>query len=103
MTKKKKEAKKKQRVIKLKEIKVRPKTDEGDLQTKCNQIKHFTKEGDKVKVSVFFKGRERAHLEIGTKVIERMKTILGEEVSIEKDVAFEGNTLSMILQPPKKK
>ncbi|MBF0501392.1 MAG: translation initiation factor IF-3 [Candidatus Riflebacteria bacterium] len=103
MAKKQKEAKKKQKVIKLKEIKVRPKTDEGDLQTKCNQIRKFLEDGDKVKVSVFFKGRERVHMEVGFKVIGRMKEILGEEVSLEKDAAIEGNTLMMILQHPKKK
>lgn len=103
ITKKLKEAKKKQKVIKLKEVKVRPKTDEGDLQTKCNRIRDFLGEGDKVKVSVFFKGRERAHMEIGFKVVERMKIILGEEAGIEKDASIEGNTITMILQGPKKK
>lgn len=103
MTKKAKEAKKKQKVIKLKEVKVRPKTDEGDLQTKCNQIRQFIEEGDKVKVSVFFKGRERAHMDLGFKVVERMKEILQEDVGIEKDAAIEGNTITMIIQQPKKK
>lgn len=103
MTKKAKEAKKKQKVIKLKEVKVRPKTDEGDLQTKCNQIRRFLEEGDKVKVSVFFKGRERAHMDVGFKVVERMKEILSEDVGIEKDAAIEGNTITMILQQSKKK
>ena len=102
MTKKAKEAKKKQHVIKLKEVKVRPKTDEGDLQTKCNRIKKFLDDGDKVKVSVFFRGRERAHLDIGFKVIDRMKEILGEDAEIEKDAAKEGNTISMILYRAKK-
>ncbi len=103
MTKKAKEAKKKQKVIKLKEVKVRPKTDEGDLQTKCNQIRQFIDEGDKVKVSVFFKGRERAHMDLGFKVVERMKEILSEDVGIEKDASIEGNTITMIIQQPKKK
>ncbi|MEW6712261.1 MAG: translation initiation factor IF-3 [Candidatus Riflebacteria bacterium] len=78
------------------------KADEGDLQTKCNNIRKFLDEGDKVKVSVFFRGRERAHLEVGFKVIERMKEILGEEADIEKDAAQEGNTISMILYRTKK-
>jgi translation initiation factor IF-3 len=103
LAKKNKETRKNQKVIKLKEVKVRPKTDEGDLQTKCNQIRRFITEGDKVKVSVFFKGRERAHMEVGYKVLERMKLILGEEVTFEKDASQEGNTLTMILQQPKKK
>jgi len=103
ITKKLKEAKKKQKITKLKEVKVRPKTDEGDLQTKCNRIRDFLGDGDKVKVSVFFKGRERAHMEIGFKVVERMKVILSEEIDIEKDASIEGNTITMILQSPKKK
>lgn len=103
LAKKMKESKKKQKVIKLKEVKVRPKTDEGDLQTKCNQICKFIEEGDKVKVTVFFKGRERVHMEVGFKVLVRMKEILGENVSYEKDASIEGNTLTMILQQPKKK
>lgn len=103
MAKKAKEAKKKQKIIKLKEVKVRPKTDEGDLQTKCNQIRKFLNNGDKVKVTVFFKGRERAHLDIGFKVIDRMKEILGDEADIEKDAVQEGSSISMILYRHKKK
>ena len=60
LAKKAKDAKKKQKVIKLKEIKVRPKTDEGDLQTKCNAIRKFLDDGDKVKISVAFRGREKS-------------------------------------------
>jgi translation initiation factor IF-3 len=103
MTKKTKEAKKKQKVIRLKEVKVRPKTDEGDLQTKCNRIREFLDEGDKVKVSVFFRGRERAHMEVGFKVVTRMKEILGEDAEIEKDASYEGSTITMILHRTKKK
>lgn len=103
LAKKAKEAKKKQKVIKLKEVKVRPKTDEGDLQTKCTNIKKFLEEGDKVKVSVSFRGRERAHIEVGYKVIERMKVILGEDADIEKDAAQEGNAITMILFRTRKK
>lgn len=103
LTKKAKEAKKKQRVIKVKEIKVRPKTDEGDLQTKCNRIRTFLDNGDKVKVSVFFRGRERAHMEVGFKVINRMKEILGDDADIEKDAGREGHTITMILHRIAKK
>ncbi len=103
LAKKAKEAKKKQKVIKLKEVKVRPKTDEGDLQTKCNRIRKFLDDGDKVKVSVFFRGRERAHMDVGFKVIDRMKEILGEDAEIEKDAAKEGHTITMILFRTKKK
>lgn len=101
LTKKAKEAKKKQRVIKLKEVKVRPKTDEGDLQTKCNRIRKFLDDGDKVKVTVFFRGRERAHMEVGFKVTNRMKEILGEDAELEKDASREGNAITMILHRTK--
>ena len=104
LAKKAKDAKKKQKVIKLKEIKVRPKTDEGDLQTKCNAIKKFLDDGDKVKVSVAFRGREKSHMEVGYKVVERMKEILGEDADIERDAAQEGSAITMILfRQPKKK
>ena len=104
LAKKAKDAKKKQKVIKLKEIKVRPKTDEGDLQTKCNAIKKFLEDGDKVKISVAFRGREKAHMEVGYKVVERMKEILGEDADIERDAAQEGSAITMILfRQPKKK
>lgn len=103
VTKKAKEAKKKQKVIKVKEVKVRPKTDEGDLQTKCNRIRKFLDDGDKVKVTVSFRGRERAHMDVGFKVTDRMKEILGDDAEIEKDAGREGNTIAMILFRSKKK
>ena len=103
LQKKLRESKKKQKIIQLKEVKVRPKTDEADLQTKCNHIRKFLEDGDKVKVSVFFKGRERAHMEVGYKVLDRMKAILNEEIAFEKDAGQEGNTLNMVLVKPKKK
>lgn len=101
MSKRTKDARKKQKIIHLKEIKVRPKTDEGDLQTKCKRIIEFVSKGDKVKVSVFFRGREHAHTEIGHKVLNRMKEILGTQVGIERDAAMDGKVLMMILVPPK--
>ncbi len=96
-----KEAKKKQKVVQIKEVKVRPKTDEGDLQTKCRKIREFIADGDKVKVAVFFRGREHAHHEVGFKVLNRMKEILGAEVSIERDAALDGKVMVMILIPPR--
>lgn len=104
LAKKAKEARKKQKTIKIKEVKVRPKTDEGDLRTKCNAIKRFLEDGDKVKVSVAFRGRERVHMDVGYKVIDRMKELLGDDADIEKDASQEGNTITMILfRTPKKK
>ena len=104
LAKRAKDARKKQKVIKIKEVKVRPKTDEGDLKTKCNAIKRFLDNGDKVKVSVTFRGRERAHMNVGFTVIEKMKEMLDENDAIEKDASQEGNTITMILyRSPKKK
>lgn len=104
LAKKQKEAKKKQKIIKVKEIKVRPKTDEADLRTKCNKIKELLEKGDKVKVTVFFRGRERIHVDLGFKVIEKIKEILGDSAAIEKEPTEEGSTITMILQaPPRKK
>ncbi len=103
--KKAKEARKKQKIIRLKEVKLRPKTDEGDIQTKCNAIRRFLNEGDKVKVSITFRGRERAHMDIGYKVIDRIKEILGDDADIERDACTEGGSITMILfnTTPKKK
>src|SRR5208283_4684037 len=71
--KKRKEAKKKQKVIEIKEIKVRPNIDENDYQVKMRAMKSFIEEGDKVKVTLRFRGREMAHQEIGIRVLERIK------------------------------
>ena len=72
--KKKNEAKKKQKVIEIKEIKVRPNIDENDYQVKMRAMKSFIEEGDKVKVTLRFRGREMAHQEIGVRVLERIRT-----------------------------
>ena len=72
--KKKNEAKKKQKVIEIKEIKVRPNIDENDYQVKLRAMKSFIEEGDKVKVTLRFRGREMAHQDLGVKVLERIRT-----------------------------
>lgn len=101
--KRRQEAKKHQSVIKIKEIKMRPATDEHDLQTKLKQVKKFLGEGDKVKVTLRFRGREMAHQDLGQ---VRLKRVVDEVVGlgeIEQYPKMEGKQLFMMLTPAKKK
>jgi len=98
-SKKEKEAKHKQKVVKLKEIELRPKIDEHDFNVKLRRITDFLKDGDKVKVSVFFKGREIVYKDIGRALMDRIKQGILEFGIIEKDPKFEGKRILMILGP----
>jgi translation initiation factor IF-3 len=93
------EAKKKQTVIQVKEVKIRPKTDEHDLQVKVRHIKRFIAQKDKAKVTILFRGREIAYSDQGFKVLERIKEELKEEIVIEQQPKMEGRNLIMILAP----
>jgi translation initiation factor IF-3 len=93
------EAKKKQTVIQVKEIKVRPKTDEHDLQVKIRHIKRFLEEKDKAKVTILFRGREIAYADQGTKVLERIREELKEDAVVEQAPKMEGRNMIMILAP----
>lgn len=93
------EAKKKQTVIQVKEVKVRPKTDEHDLQTKIKNIRRFLGQKDKAKVTILFRGREIAYADQGVKVLERIKEELKEEAVVEQSPKMEGRNLVMILAP----
>ncbi|MGA2938456.1 MAG: translation initiation factor IF-3 [Syntrophobacteraceae bacterium] len=93
------EAKKKQTVIQVKEVKIRPKTDEHDLQVKIRHIKRFLTQKDKAKVTILFRGREIAYSDQGFKVLERIREELREEVVIEQQPKMEGRNLIMILAP----
>ncbi len=93
------EAKKKQTVIQVKEVKIRPKTDEHDLQVKIRHIKRFLSQKDKAKVTILFRGREIAYSDQGFKLLERIKEELKEEVVIEQQPKMEGRNLIMILAP----
>src|SRR6202165_4239635 len=84
LQKKKNEAKKRQRVIEIKEIKVRPNIDENDYQVKMRAMKVFIEEGDKVKVTLRFRGREMAHQDIGIKVLERIRAELEQTTEVEQ-------------------
>jgi translation initiation factor IF-3 len=93
------EAKKHQRVIEVKEIKFRPKVDEHDYDFKKKHIERFLSEGDKVKATVFFRGREIAHPEIGRRILERLILEVTELANAENTPRLEGNTMHVILGP----
>ncbi len=99
LTKKKQEAKKKQSTFQLKEIKVRPKTGDHDLQTKINHIKKFIAKKDKVKVTVMFRGREITLSQLGRDVLERIIQETEEYAAVEQYPKFEGRTMYMLLAP----
>ena len=92
-------ARKHQRTIEVKEIKFRPKVDEHDYQFKKKHIERFLAEGDKVKATIFFRGRENAHPEIGRRILERLVEELGDTVTVESMPQKEGNQLHTILAP----
>ena len=98
-TKKKQEAKKKQSTFQIKEIKVRPKTGEHDLQVKIGHIKKFIEKKDKVKVSVIFRGREITLSDLGMAVLERIVEETKEIAMLEQEPKFEGRILVMVLAP----
>jgi translation initiation factor IF-3 len=91
------EARKHQKVIEVKEIKFRPKVDEHDYLFKKKHIERFLDDGDKVKATIFFRGREMAHPEIGRRILERLLTELSEDAVAENMPRQEGNTMHVIL------
>jgi translation initiation factor IF-3 len=99
--KKKAEAKKKQKVIEIKEVQFRPMIDEGDLTTKCRAIKRFIEEGNKVKVLMRFRGRELSHHEIGLEVLLQVKKTFEDIAKAENIPKLEGRQMVMILSPNK--
>jgi translation initiation factor IF-3 len=99
LQKKKNEAKKKQKVIEIKEIKVRPNIDENDYQVKMRAMKSFIDEGDKVKVTLRFRGREMAHQEIGIRVLERIKNEMDPTSKVEQMPRMENRQMVMVLTP----
>jgi translation initiation factor IF-3 len=97
------EAKKKQKVVEVKEIKFRPGTDENDYQIKLRNVIKFLGEGDKAKITLRFRGRELAHQEIGMRMLERIKADLEQHAVVEQFPKMEGRQLIMVLAPSKKK
>jgi translation initiation factor IF-3 len=99
LQKKKNEAKKKQKVIEIKEIKVRPNIDENDYQVKMRAMKSFIEEGDKVKVTLRFRGREMAHQDIGVRVLERIRAEMDSTSKVEQMPRMENRQMVMVLSP----
>ena len=92
-------AKKKQHVILLKEVKFRPGIDEHDFDTKTRHARRFLEEGNKVKVTLMFRGRQIAHPELGKQVVDRVAQLLSDIAKIESDARLEGKAMTMILTP----
>ena len=93
------EARKKQKVVEIKEIKVRPNIDDHDYDVKMKQMRNFIGEGDKVKVTLRFRGREMAHQELGVKVLERIRSDLIELVKVEQMPKLENRQMVMVISP----
>lgn len=92
-------AKKKQKQIQVKEIKFRPGTDEGDYQIKLRNLKRFLEQGDKVKVTLRFRGREMAHQELGAQMLQRVEGDLDELGAVEQYPKLEGRQMVMVIAP----
>lgn len=101
--KKQHEAKLKQKVIQVKEVKFRPGTDDGDYNVKLRNLVRFLEEGDKTKITLRFRGREMAHQEIGMRMLERLRGDLDEVGQVEQMPKMEGRQMIMVLSPKKKK
>ena len=97
--KKRNEARKKQKVVEIKEVKVRPNIDENDYQVKLRAMKSFIGEGDKVKVTLRFRGREMAHQELGVKVLERIRSDMDVDTKVEQMPKMENRQMVMVLTP----
>ncbi|HET8763565.1 MAG TPA: translation initiation factor IF-3 [Gemmatimonadales bacterium] len=92
-------AKKKQHVIQLKEVKLRPNIEDHDFDFKTRHAREFLGEGNKVKVTMMFRGRQLAHVEIGKAVLDRVATTLGDVGKVEAEARLEGRNMTMVLAP----
>jgi len=101
--KKKAQEKKKQKQTQVKEVKLRPGTEEGDYQVKLRNLTRFLENGDKTKVTLRFRGREMAHRELGLEVLERIAADLEELANVEQRAKLEGRQMVMVLSPKSKK
>jgi translation initiation factor IF-3 len=97
------EAKSKQKVIEVKEIKFRPGTDEGDYNIKMRNIRRFLDEGDKCKITLRFRGREITHQELGLALLQRIRDDLGDTIVVEQFPKLEGRQMIMMIAPGRKK
>ena len=94
-------ARKKQKQIQVKEVKFRPTTEEADYQTKLRALQRFLEEGDKVKITLRYKGREMAHQELGFQLIDRIKADLEQVALVEQSPKMEGRQAIMVMSPRK--
>jgi translation initiation factor IF-3 len=97
------DARLKQKVIQVKEVKFRPGTDDNDYQVKVRTVVRFLEEGDKVKITLRFRGREMAHQEYGVRMLERLRVDLDEQAVVEQMPKLEGRQMVMVISPKKKK
>ena len=97
------EAKLKQKIIQVKEVKFRPGTDEGDYQIKLRNLTRFLEEGDKAKITLRFRGREMAHQEFGIRLLERVRNDTEAIAQVEQWPKLEGRQMIMVIAPKKKK
>jgi translation initiation factor IF-3 len=97
--KREKESRREHNVVRLKEMKLRPKISEHDFQTKFGYVRHFLQEGDKVKLTIMFRGREMVHQEYGRRLLDRMANELKDVATIERNPLVEGRNMIMILSP----
>jgi len=93
------EARAKQKTVQVKEVKFRPATDEGDFNVKLRNVRRFIDDGDKVKVSLRFRGREMAHQDLGMRVLERVRDEVEEIAQVESMPKLEGRQMIMVLAP----
>jgi translation initiation factor IF-3 len=93
------EARKKQKTVEIKEIKMRPNIDTHDYEVKMKAVGRFFEEGDKVKITLRFRGREMAHQELGMKLLERVKEDTAEIAKVEAEPRLEGRQMMMVLAP----
>jgi len=99
LQKKANEARKKQKVIEIKEIKLRPGIDDHDYEVKRKAMVRFIEEGDKVKITLRFRGREMVHQELGVALLERVKADMGELAKVEAHPRLEGRQMTMVIAP----
>lgn len=102
MSKRKAAAKKKQKQIQIKEVKMRPATEEADYQVKLRNIAKFLEQGDKAKVTIRFRGREMSHPELGMQLLEKLVKELADHGVVEQHPKFEGRQIVMVMGPKKK-
>ena len=97
------EAKARQKVVQIKEVKFRPQTDDGDYNIKLRNMISFLQDGDKVKITLRFRGREMAHQEFGIRLLERVRNDIEEIAQVESMPRLEGRPMVMMVAPKKKK